>query len=72
MACPSSFAASGLNAHGVNDIQGQDLQFVIARIRQSAQLRSRLWITARRVNLPAIGQILPGELEPEPAIGPRY
>jgi len=48
MACPSSFAASGLNAHGVNDIQGQDLQFVIARIRQSAQLRSRLWITARR------------------------
>jgi hypothetical protein len=66
---PVELSGSRLNTHGLSDIQGQDLQFVIARTRQSAQLRSRLWLTRCRVNLPAIGQILSCELESESAIG---
>jgi hypothetical protein len=53
----------------LGNMENQDLQFVIAVVCQSAQLRSGIWITASRVNLPAIGQILSGKFEPESAIG---
>jgi len=62
------FRGRRLDTRQVGDIQGYDPRFVVARVSQSAQFGSGIWITTTRVNLPAIGQILFGELEPESAI----
>jgi hypothetical protein len=43
---------------------------VVACVSESMQLGSGTWITTSSVNLPAIGQILSGKLEPNSAIGP--
>ena len=47
-----------------------DLQFLIARVSQSAQLGRGTRVTTSGIDVPAIGQILSGELKPNPAIGP--
>ncbi len=67
---PVKFRRCSLDTEGVSDIQGQDPQVVVvACVSQSMQLGSGTWITTSSVNLPAIGQKLSDELEPNPAIG---
>ena len=66
---PVEFRGRRLDTRELSDIQGQDPQFVAALVSQSAQLGSGIWITTSRVNLPAVGQVLSGKLDPESAIG---
>jgi hypothetical protein len=66
---PVEFCGYRLDTRRISHIQGQDLQFAIARVYQSLQLGSGIWVTTCRVNIPAVGQILSGELEPKSAIG---
>ena len=59
----------GVDAGLIGDIQSEYLQFTFVVFGEAAQFESRGWVAASCVDLPSIGEILAGKLEPKSSIG---